>query len=190
MRWRTAVTLVVLLVVVTGAGWYGWQQFREPVENNPFTRNQCTDEEFAEGSRLRAEQVRVNVYNAGDRDGLAGQILDRLQRQGFLPGIAENAPSRLRVDTVAIYGAQPESVEVRLVRTQFSGRVTMRAKPDIGEEGVDVVVGSGFRGFDRTAPRFLRVRSAEEICVPPTTDAPPDDDRDGRGRGREGRAAG
>ena len=199
MRLRTGFTLVVLLALVAGAGWYGWAQFSEPVDRNPFADpDACIDEDFAVGSRLRARQVQVNVLNAGNRDGLADDTLERLRRQGFLPGVAANAPSRIQVPSVAIYDADPRSAEVRLVRSQFNGAVSMRDKPDFGEElgeGIDVVVGSGFLGVDRAARPFLRVRSAEEVCVPPTREGRPGRDRDGRdgrdgggpgGRGRDG----
>ena len=167
MRWRTPLTLLVLLMVVAGAGWYGWEQLDEPVPDNPFTEQPgCSDEQFGEGDRLQAEQVRVNVYNAGNLEGLAGATMDQLRRRGFRPGSAENAPSDVSVDAVAIYDRLPESAAVRLVSKQFTGQVEVFRRPDIAD-GVDIVVGSDYRGIDPSASTNVQISSEEDICVPP-----------------------
>lgn len=175
MRWRTSVTLLVLVLVVAGAGWYGWQQFRAPVDSS-FGDSDCTEQRLAEGSRLTSAQVQVNVFNAGNREGLASETLDRFERQGFRGGQAENAPTGIRVDTVAIYDGDPTSAQVSLVKRQLSGRVAVNRRPDI-LDGIDVVVGSGFRGLDGRAPRSLRVQDAQQVCL---TRAP---GRGGAGKG-------
>lgn len=164
MSWRTPVTLLVLLAFITGAGWYGWQQFTAPMDNED-ERLSCVEKRLAKGSRLTPTQVTINVYNAGSREGLAGQTLDRLRRLDFRPGIAENAPSRIRVDGVAIYDSAPRSTAVRLVRAQFAGRVRVAARPDIAP-GIDVVVGSDFKGTKPSAVRSVRLPRPEKVCVP------------------------
>ena len=165
MKARTPVTLLVLLAFVVGAGWYGWEQFNEPYDDLFGDSSGCVDESLAKGTRLKARQVTVNVYNAGNRDNLAGQTMQRLQRRGFRSGTAENAPTRISVDRVAIYDSEPRSAEVTLVRRQFTGPVRVLRKPDIAE-GVDVVVGSGFRGIERGAKTALQLSSAEDVCLP------------------------
>jgi len=166
MRWRTPLTLLVLLGVVVTAGWYGWEQLNNPVDNPFAEQPRCTDEQFGEGDRLQAEQVRVNVYNAGNLEGLAGATMDQLRRRGFRPGSAENAPADVSVDTVAIYDRLPESAAVRLVSKQFMGKVEVFRRPDIAD-GVDIVVGSGHRGIDPAASTNVQVSASEDICVPP-----------------------
>lgn len=163
MRLRTSITLLVLLGIVAGTAWYGWQQFSTPADN-PFADPRCVDQRIAEGDRLSTRRVKVNVYNAGNRDGLAGETLARLGKQRFVTGVADNAPTRIRVRTVAIYHPEPRSAEVRLVREQFNGQVDVRRKPDIAN-GVDVVVGSGFRGLARKAPRSIQLSNAQQVCV-------------------------
>ena len=165
MRWRTPITLLVLLGVVVGAGWYGWEQFNDPVENPFAEQPRCTDEKFAEGDRLEADQVQVNVYNAGNVEGLATTTMDQLRRRGFLEGTAENAPSDVSVDDVAIYDRQPESAAVRLVKKQFTGRVEVLQRPDIAD-GIDIVVGSRFSGIDSKAKTDVQISAEEDICVP------------------------
>jgi len=163
MSWRTPVTLIVLLAFVCGAGWYGWRQFRAPIDSNDDPS--CVEAKLAKGSRLKARQVTVNVYNAGTREGLAGETLDKMQQRDFRTGEADNAPSRIRVDEVAIYDARPRSSEVTLVRRQLAGPVRVIAKRDIAA-GVDVVVGSDFKGMVQGAPTSVRLSRSELACVP------------------------
>jgi len=162
MSWRTPITLLALLAFVIGGGWYGWEQFTAPRDTD--AEPSCVVSELAKGSRLRSAQVLVNVYNAGSREGLASQTLDRLRSRGFRPGEASNAPTQIRVDKVAIYDRERTSTEVALVRRQFRGPVRVVDRPDIGE-GVDVVVGNDYRGVDTRAPRSVLLPKSERVCV-------------------------
>lgn len=158
MRWRTTITMLVLIALVVGAGWYGYDQLvspADPVDDEPT----CS---AAEG-RLRTREVTVNVYNAGDISGLAGKTLATLQRRGFTPGLSENAPARLRVKKAVIYGSRAKSPEVRLVRLHLSNKVRVVRRPNLAD-GVDLVVGSNFGGFERKAPKVLKVKPKKKAC--------------------------
>jgi hypothetical protein len=166
MSWRTPVTLVVLLGLVIGAAWYGWQLFDKPYVD-PFAERErsCVGERLKKGDQLRTRQVTINVYNDNGREGLASDTLAQLRRRGFRPGDAANAPRRASARRVAIYDAEPRSAAVRLVAAQFRGQVRTVKRPNIGS-GVDVVVGSGYRGLARQAPKAVVVKATERICVP------------------------
>ena len=170
MSLRTPITLVVLLGVVVGAGWYGWTKFEQPFEN-PFadSSDACVEETIQAGRGLHRDQVVVNVYNAGTRNDLASSTLEDLARIGFLRGEAANAPRRIEVAAVTVVDTEPSSPAVRLVRQQFQGKVRVEERPDLREDGIDVFVGNGYLGLKRQAPRLVTVRTDTEICVPPTT---------------------
>ena len=156
MRWRTTITMLVLIALVAGAGWYGYDQLMSPPE--PSADDAICDKG---GNRLKASDVTVNVYNAGDISGLASKTLATLQRKGFTPGASENAPSRLDVEKAVIYGSKLTSPEVRLVRLQLRDQVRVVRRPNLAE-GVDIVVGSNFGGFDGKAPKVLKIKAKKK----------------------------
>jgi hypothetical protein len=164
---RTPITLVVLLAVVVGGGWYGWTQLQEPFDN-PFAgrSDTCVNRTVKAGSDLRRDQVVVNVYNAGSRPDLASSTMDKLTNRGFRRGTATNAPRRINVGKITILDRDRSAADVRLVRAQFQGKVPVKRKPNLGDDGIDVVVGNGYRGLTRPAPRAVRVREDLAVCLP------------------------
>ena len=175
MSLRTPITLLVLLGLVMGAGWYGWREFQEPFDN-PFATGSdaCVQQTVPAGERLHRNQVLVNVYNAGSRDGLATTTLEQLVTAGFLRGVASNAPRELKVRKVTVVDSRPTSAAVRLVRDQFRGRVKVATRPDLRDAGVDVFVGNAYSGLRPKAAHVITVRGDQEVCVPPATSS--DDD--------------
>ncbi len=170
MNLRTPITLSALLLVLVGAAWYGWSQVDEPFENPFEEQPACVAQKIDDGGKLTRDQVVVNVYNAGTRNDLASKTLRDLAERGFARGAAANAPDRLEVARVTVLDPDPKAAEVRLVRDQFKGKVSVRDRPDLGNAGVDVVVGNGYLGLKKNGPKSVRVQSEQEVCVPPSTD--------------------
>ncbi len=178
MNWRTPITMVVLLGVLLGAAFYGWQTIISPggdakVSAPTPTGPTCQKKTLIKkGQRIAARDVIVNVYNAGQRAGLAGETLDELVNKGFKRGVAANAPSSLAVGpnvTVILPGGQG-APQTRLVHNQFIGKV-LYLKSAALTQGVDVVVGESFRGVDHAARTFVRVNHPVTTCSPATTSA-------------------
>jgi hypothetical protein len=117
-----------------------------------------------EGRRLRSRQVVVNVFNAGNRGGLAGTTMDALRRRGFRGGTIGNAPDGTKVRRVQVWIAEGEEDAGRLVARQFGPRTPVLTPDDDIVAGVDVVVGNAFRALKR-APRSIKVeREVEGTC--------------------------
>lgn len=169
MNLRTPVTLFVLVMVLLGAAYYGWQTVISPATEDDKTtaskrKPACDDvEQFRKGQVIRSDDVLVNVYNAGSIEGLAGDTLDKLKRRGFGAGVADNAPAGLSATNVTIITRSRNSPPVRLVAKQFNGHVQYVAGRPL-EPGVDVVVGDDFAGIDSSAATKLRVTEAVETC--------------------------
>lgn len=173
MNWRTPVTLVVLLGVLLGAAWYGWDTIVDPDDeskaDNPRQpkQTQCANTTtIKKGQQVQARDVVVNVYNAGTRSGLAGETLDLLVRKGFRRGVAENAPSGITTwgNAAVVLPGGVGLPQTRLVHNQFLGLVKYVKGPALAA-GIDVIVGDNFRGVNPDAQPFVRVHRTVEICT-------------------------
>jgi len=164
----TAVTMLALIgILVLGAVW-GWRSLFAELPESPTAAEPaptCATETLAAGQRVRARQVRVSVFNAGTRSGLAGDTLDRLRRRGFTAGDTGNAPSDLDVRRVQVWSTVEDDPRAQLVARQFGKKTRVRFSDEDLGPGVDVIVGDRFDRLSK-APRSLRVREAREICVP------------------------
>jgi len=176
VSWKTPITLVVLLVVLLGAAFYGWQTIispaREGDDDPPETAQAKCDETetFERGQVIRTKDVLVNVYNAGTISGLATETLDELASRGFEAGEADNAPSGPSVTNVTIIASDKKSPSVQLVASQFKGKVEITKARDIAP-GIDILVGNEFRGVDNQAKKKLKVKEEVTTCASAGTTA-------------------
>lgn len=166
----TTITMLILCgMLVVGAVW-GWRSLFADVPADetvaePSASPSCTTEEVDPGQRLRSSQVRVSVFNGGNRSGLADSTMAALRKRGFRPGDVGNAPATANVRRVAVWSTEENDVEARLVARQFGRRVEVTlAEEDLGP-GVDVIVGNKFKGLKK-AKTSVRVQSPQEVCVP------------------------
>lgn len=173
----SAVTMLVLIGLLVVAAVWGWRSLFAALPDDGLAAEEpaptCTTELVDAGERIRSDQVRVSVFNAGSRSGLAGQTLDALVERGFLPGDIGNAPDDLEVRRVQVWSTVEGDPRARLVARQFGTSVKVRFSDEDLGPGVDVVVGDRFRTLAK-APRGLKVRSAQEICVPVESSEPVD----------------
>lgn len=165
----SAVTMVVLVVMLIFGAVWGWNSLFAPLPEEPTVAGEpeetCAPQTIGPQSPLRTDQVRVSVYNAGSRSGLAGQTLDALVDRGFLPGDIGNAPEDLTVRKVQVWAETRNEPRARLVARQFGKNVKVRVSQEDLGAGVDVVVGDRFRNLVK-APRQIRVQDREEFCIP------------------------
>ncbi|CAA9342273.1 MAG: hypothetical protein AVDCRST_MAG72-899 [uncultured Nocardioidaceae bacterium] len=162
----TAITMLVLCGIVAFGAFYGWRSlFAEVPESGPEPTSSCANERLSVGDRLRSGQVRVSVFNAGDRSGLADTVATALQRRGFRIAVVDNAPSDSRVTRVQVRSKDRQDVAASLVARQFGEQLRVRLSGLNLGRGVDVVVGNRFR---RLAPatRSIRVGEAQQVCLP------------------------
>lgn len=162
----TATTLLVLCgIVALGAVW-GWQSlFAEIPEVERKSTGTCASERLRPGDRLRPDQVRVSVFNAGTRSGLAESTATALQRRGFRIAVVENTPGDSKVTRVQVRARDRDDLAARLVAKQFGAKVPVRFSRNNLGRGVDVVVGDRFRRLGPVT-RSVKVGKAQEVCVP------------------------
>lgn len=169
MSWKTPITMLVLLVVLLGAAYYGWKTIISPAtddKDDPVAEQPRCDEtqEFTKGQIIKAPDIIVNVYNAGSRSGLATETLDFLDGRGFESGVSDNAPSNVEATNVTIVTAAKNSPPVMLVAQQFKGKVVFAKGKDLAP-GIDVIVGDDFEGINQAAKKTLRVNRDVTTCT-------------------------
>ena len=163
----TAVTLLVLVVILAVGAWIGTRSLFAPIESDEATTAQpsCSAKALRAGQRVATTQVVISVYNAGTRAGLADETMGLLTNRGFDKGSVGNAPAGSGVKVAQIWTTRRNDAAARLVALQFGPSIRVKLKRvDLGP-GVDVVVGNGFR---RLAParRAVVVRSPQSVCSP------------------------
>lgn len=160
---RTTITLTSVGVLLVLAGLWGWQAATDPLPAKVDTAI-CVPTAIAAGEKVFPEQVTVSVYNAGDREGLAGRTMQLLTDAGFAEGQSGNTP-RAEVGTVAIWTDEPDSPAVQLVASRLGRHVDIEEREGPGA-GIDVIVGDGFQDV-RRGERFVVAESDTTICSPP-----------------------
>ncbi|CAM5631560.1 membrane protein [Streptomyces spiroverticillatus] len=94
--------------------------------------------------------IKVNVYNATARGGLAKQVGEELKKRGFTVVKTENAPKEYdkKVKAAALLVGAPKSLESQLpvLGTQLKGA---EKKADArGTQEVDLIIGDAFKSLD------------------------------------------
>jgi hypothetical protein len=138
-RWRGPVTLLVLVAFVAGSAWYGWNALTGPGPG----ATTCTP---AAARRVSPADVRLNVYNATQRDRLATRTAAQLRQRGFVIRRVGNYATERPLRQVAIVRAAPAARQaVALVRRQF--RSSAFEPDNRTDTTVDVILGESFRAL-------------------------------------------
>jgi hypothetical protein len=161
---RTAVTLLVLCVLLVVGGAWGWSAATKPFPEKA-EAPVCVDRTIAAGERVYPEQVTVSVLNAGTREGLAGRTMQLLEDDGFAPGHLDNAPPGTDVAQAEIWTSDPSSPAVALVASRL-GRGTEVVRRDSSAPGVVVVVGDDFTDLSK-GRKSVVAEEDTQICIPP-----------------------
>jgi hypothetical protein len=159
LRWRTPITMVVLIGILAGGGWWGWRSLTESTADP-----NCVQQKL-QNNRLVPEQVVVNVYNGGARAGTAAETAAALEKRGFNIGKIMNEPQGRKANVLAVRGTTAKAPEVLLVAGQLSQKAWVYAdnRPD---HTVDIVVGKGFTTLNPKVLPSVIVPSNQTVCLP------------------------
>jgi hypothetical protein len=153
------------LLLVVAAVW-GWSNATQPFPGRTDAPT-CVDRTVSQGEKVFADQVTVSVYNASNRNGLAGRTMNLFTDTGFGEGDTGNAPRSADVAVAAIWTDTPKSPDVRLVASRLGPRVEVVRRDPLGA-GVTVLVGDDFEELVKGRRSVLAAQDVE-ICSPPVT---------------------
>jgi hypothetical protein len=166
-RARTATTMLVLLVILVAAAYFGWLGL---------TRGWLGDQDSAAADgaarscttpppvTVRSRNVRVSVYNAGAPSGQATEVMEALADQGFVRGELTDAPEPVAVQGIVLWPGDTQAGAVQLVQRQFADARVVERRRTLGP-GVNVLVGDDFDRLARRAPRSLDI-AVPRRCTP------------------------
>ena len=139
---RVAVVAVALLVLVALAV-LAWQTTRDDEPTARATPRQTCPTPTPLPEAVAPAKVRVNVFNATARRGLAAKVAGQLDRRGFRVGKVENDPLKRTVTGVAeVRHSTAGDGAARTVTAQVG---TSLSVPDQRSDGsVDLVLGADF----------------------------------------------
>lgn len=139
---RRVVVAVIVLLAIGGAAGAAWWQASDSPDSTTAARPRCPEPSPAP-TVVPATKVRVNVYNATDKKGLAGRVATQLRNRGFKVAKIDNDPARRVVTGVAeVRSSSLGAGPARTVGAQVDSFV---AVPDQRRDAsVDLVIGAAF----------------------------------------------
>ncbi|AWB90927.1 LytR C-terminal domain-containing protein [Aeromicrobium chenweiae] len=159
-------TMMAAAIVFLAGTIVGVRLLISGTEASGATESTCRSSVVKKGAALNSNVVRVNVFNASVRSGLANRVTINLQANGFLGGRIGNSTSKTKPRRVAILTADRKDPRVRLVASQFRDKVSY-ATPDIDvPSGVTVVIGNKFSGLKDNARTSIKTNRDVAVCIP------------------------
>lgn len=96
-------------------------------------------------------EIKINVYNATESQGLAGTVAQDFENRKFQVVKKGNDPLKKGVDGVAVLRYGPKSVgSSHLLRAYFLDEAEPEFDPEREDDVVDVVIGTGFQQLATT----------------------------------------
>jgi hypothetical protein len=138
--------LIVLGVVVLGlffAFWYAWSYYQADISSGA-ARPPAAECRPYDPKVVTPEKTKVNVYNASNRNGLAGTVARSLKERAFVIGKVANDPSKRKAPKVAEirYGASG-TAQAKLLRTTLP-KGTALVKDRRKVTTIDLALGAKF----------------------------------------------
>ncbi len=154
---RTPVTLIVLLVIVAGAGYWGLKAASTPFQK---AATACVMTDV--GAELTPDKVTVKVYNGSTVPRLAKDARSFLLAWHFR--VADYNNTERQVTGIVVIGNSVDSPEVKLVQQFFPGST---AEGDgRADHVVEVILGTR---FERLQAPVASVPVKGPVCLPPLT---------------------
>lgn len=167
-RLTAQLTMVAAVIVFFGGTLFGFRMLTAPAA--PISKAPtCDSRTVTSGQDVTTNLIKVNVYNASSRSGLANKVNIALQRNGFLGGSIGNSTSGITTKTVAILTADKSDPQVVLLAKQFKDKPEYVAPGTSSSTGVTIVVGDDYKGLAKKPPRSVKSDRTLQFCLPIVT---------------------
>lgn len=143
-RRRSIITVLIVLLVLFFAAWYAMSYIR--ADGSPSATDSSSS--VSPSCDLTPAQVDVNVYNATNRDGLAGRVAKDLKERGFVVKTVANDPKQVEVTGRGQLRHGDDGAKGAKLLSRHLG--SFSDSPDDRERAaVDVVLGPDYRHLVR-----------------------------------------
>lgn len=144
-RRRMLVTLGLVALLLFFAFWYALSYYQKGPEPRATPTNCPTVT-----ATVKPSSFRLNVYNATDREGLAGSTSKALANRGFTIGAVANDPLKKKVvKSAEIRSSKAGAKNAALVARQVHGAALVVDKRK--DASVDLVLGKAFKALTTPA---------------------------------------
>jgi hypothetical protein len=153
------VAVVVALLVLGAASWAAWYfDSGDTAKLRSNTSPSCPAPSPTPGL-VAAKDVRVNIFNATTKRGLAGRVATEMRKRGFTVGKVENDPAGRTVTGVAeIRSSTAGADAARTVAAQVYQFVAVHDQRK--DASVDLVVGASFHALRPSPAAAAMLQSA------------------------------
>ena len=144
--------LAVVGLLVVAAAVFVTIALLEDRQSGPTEARGCAEDAVIADIKLpEPEKVKLNVYNATDKPGLATEVRNDFSNRKFTVLKHGNDPQNKRVDAVAVIRFGPKAVgSAWLLRAYFLNEAKTEFDIARTDDEVDVVIGSRFRQLATT----------------------------------------
>lgn len=156
--WVTASALFFIVAM-----FYGWHLLTATPDEDVAYAPTCTEKTIKAGEDLPASMVEVDVFNGGDREGLAGTLSSALQERGFRQGSVANSQSAITPSDVTILTNDESDPRVELLKEQFED-VDVRVPDYPTGSAVAILVGDDFEALSPEAPTSIKASKDVTVC--------------------------
>jgi LytR cell envelope-related transcriptional attenuator len=141
---RTAITMLVLASFVAFAGWYAWNTITDPNPADAEITGATTCIPALPTDAPAPTDIRLNVYNATARNGLASHIARALRERGFaIVDVANDPLGRTVTVPAEVRAGVDNEAAAAVVVAQVAGAVFVADNRT--DDSVDLVAGDGYR---------------------------------------------
>lgn len=142
---RSAITLLVLAGFVLMAGWIAWTSLTDPSDAGEVDAAATCAPALTTTPPAPAD-IRLNVYNSTDRNGLASSTAGAMRERGFaILDVANDPLGREVTGTAEVRARVDNQGAASVVLAQVAGAVFV--PDDRTDDTVDLVVGVAFKAL-------------------------------------------